>query len=447
MKKGQMITATIKDLGNSGEGVGVYQGCTVFIDRALPGETVTAMITETHKRYARASLVQIDDPSTDRVVPPCPIFDRCGGCQLMHLSYEKQLEVKKQKVEAAFTRIGKLNNVTVASCKPSPSSLHYRNKIQLPVRIVNQHTTIGLYARRSHELVEVEHCLIHCEIGEEAYQVIHKLVTQATISIYDPKTGEGELRHLLIKSAIHTQQLLVVLVTNQKTPSEKLFQLAKSIMEKCPLVKGVVHNFNNQTNNTILGKYYQTLIGNPTINEEVNGLAFKISAASFFQVNTKQAEILYEDILQMAALNGTETVIDAYCGVGTLSLILAKKAKEVKGVECVEAAIVNAKENALINQITNVSFYCDYAEEFLQKQNQVDLLLLNPPRQGVAFSLLEKVKKLLPKTIIYISCDPATLARDLAILYRDGYHIELVQPYDMFPQTAHVETVVKLRRG
>jgi len=445
MELNQTIQLTIHDIGNNGEGVGSYEGCTVFVEGALPGEEVEVSVFQCKKNYARAKLLSILTPSPDRVKPACPLFEQCGGCQIMHLSYDKQLEIKQKKVREALHRIGKITNVDVPPCLPSPLPFAYRNKIQLPVRLKNEEITLGLYARSSHDLIEIDHCLIHCELGEEVYNSVRQIIKNSKLTIYDPITAKGELRHVLIKSAIYTREVLVILVTNGEA-SRELIEIAKKIQNECLQVKGIVQNINIRRDNVILGKKYYTLTGQNFVHEKVCGLVFKISPASFFQVNTQQAECLYAKALELAHLQGSEVVLDAYCGVGTLSLIFARCAKEVIGVECLNEAIKDAEDNAKMNGIENVSFVCANVEDFVKKQTAVDLLLLNPPRQGCDPSFLEKIGKLQPKTIIYISCDPATLARDLVILYSHKYTITTIQPYDMFPQTAHVESVVKLER-
>lgn len=439
-KIGEEITLSIHGLGHSGEGVGYFNGFTIFVDGSLPGETVKARLKSCRKNFGIALLLSIITPSPDRVKPPCPLFGKCGGCQLMHLSYPKQLEAKRQKVVDALHRIGKIDACVINECLPSPLPLSYRNKIQLPVR---EGPSLGLYAKNSHDLISVDHCLIHCELGEEVFQQIKKLLRNSNIEPYDPKTGKGELRHVLIKSGIHTKEVLVVLVTNQKK-SPELCSLARAIIDHAPSVKGVVHNLNQENDNIILGSSFETLEGMSHILEKICNLTFSISAASFFQVNPLQAEKLYLKALELADVQPNETVLDAYCGVGTLSLIFSRSAKKTIGVECVPAAIINAKENAKRNHIHNVSFVCSPAEELIHKLPPTDILLLNPPRKGCDPKFLEGVKKLSPKKIIYISCDPATLARDLKILHTYGYKVDLVQPFDMFPQTSHVECVAKL---
>lgn len=442
-KVGDTISINIHGLGSSGEGVGYFNGFTVFVDGALPGETVEARLYQCQKRCGFAHLLSISSKSPDRVEPSCKFFGECGGCQLMHLSYEKQLEMKRQRVIDALKRIGKIEDCEVGLCVPSPTSLAYRNKIQLPVREKEKELQIGLYARASHDLVEIDHCQIHCALGEEIYESVASLIKQSGIKAYDPKTGLGELRHLLIKSAENTDEVLVILVTNQDA-SPIVLELAKKIMTLNPKIKGVVHNLQRSHNNVILGDAYKTLAGLNFIHERLLGLTFKVSPASFFQVNPKQAELLYSKALEFAELTGNETVLDAYCGVGTLSLIFAQNAKKVIGVECVKEAIQDARENAQINGVENASFVCASAESFITSLSDINLVLLNPPRKGCELSFLEGIRKLAPARLIYISCDPATLARDLSLLRSFRYKVDALQPYDMFPQTSHVESVVKL---
>lgn len=411
----------IEGLGSKGEGVGRLGGYAVFIEGALPGEIVNAEFLEKRKTYARAQVKEIVKKSDDRVVAPCPIYGKCGGCQLMHLSYEGQLRAKRQKVVDALRRIGKVD-VKVEECVPSPSKLNYRNKIQLPVR----NGKIGLYARESHDLVEMEGCLIHCPMGESVLKKIMPVV----------KRFKGELRHLLIKSG--KDEVLVIVVTN-KRPDVELRKLAKEMMACANEIKGVVHNFNTNEHNVILGDEYQVLEGSGSIREQIGDLVFNVSPASFFQVNPKQAENLYLAAIEKAELKGNETVLDAFCGVGTISLFFAQKTKKVVGVEYVPEAIEDARKNAALNGIRNVEFFCDDAAKF--KGGDFDVVILNPPRKGCSPEILENLNA---EKIVYISCDPATLARDLGLL--KGYEITHVQPFDMFPQTAHVETLVTLLR-
>jgi 23S rRNA (uracil1939-C5)-methyltransferase len=440
---GDILSVKIHGLGNSGEGVGYVDGFTFFVEGALPPEVVKVEVLQSKKRYALARLLSIESSSNDRTVPPCKLFGKCGGCQFMHLSYPKQLEAKRQKVVEALGRIGKLPSVPVGPCVASPSPLAYRNKIQLPVRQEKGALQLGLYAKGSHDLIEVDTCLIHCSLGDGIYQSLKEIIKQFRIVPYDPKTKKGELRHLLIKTAIHTKEALVIFVTNQRR-SSSLSKAAKAVMECNPAVKGVIHNLHRGADNVILGSKYYTLEGSDCIHEMCCGLRFKVSPASFFQINSDQAELLYSKALEFAELKGSETVLDAYCGVGTLSLIFAKSAKKVIGVECVQEAINDAIENSRLNKIENAAFVCASSETFISSLAAADVIVLNPPRKGCELSFLEGIGRLRPKRLVYISCDPATLARDLAHLVSFGYQVDAVQPFDMFPQTVHVESIAKL---
>lgn len=442
---GQIISLKIHGIGSGGEGVGYFNGYTVFVDGALPGETVEVKLTLCQKRHGWGDLLSIATSASNRMKPVCPLFGRCGGCQLMHLAYESQLDVKRQRVVDAMVRIGKIEDCNVAECIASPSSLSYRNKIQLPVQNGANGLKIGLYARGSHDLVEVEKCYIHGELGEEVYRSAREILMQSGIEAYDPITGKGELRHLIIKSAVHTGESLVIFVTNQE-PTPLLKRLAKEITKKSPAIRGVVHNRHAGKENVILGRKFTVLEGNGYICEKLCELTFKISPASFFQINPKQAEQLYTKALEFAELSDEDVVLDAYCGVGTLSLVFAKHAKKVIGVECVPDAIEDAKENAKLNGIENVQFVCAASEDWIGSMASADVVLLNPPRKGCELSFLEGLNRLRPKKIVYVSCDPATLARDLKHLQDFGYRIDAIQPFDMFPQTAHVECVAKLYR-
>lgn len=437
------LVISINSLGQTGEGVGHLEGYTIFVDGSLPGEIVKVLLYELHKSYAKAHLVEIIQPSPNRTQPVCPLFGKCGGCQLMHLIYPEQLIQKQKRVENALKEIGKLD-VRVEPCLPSPLELQYRNKIQLPVKQGAEGPYLGLYARASHDLIKVDHCHIHCSIGEEIYQKIQKLLSYSNIEPYDSQKETGELRCILIKSSINLAEVLVTLIT--KTNQVKNLQdFAEKIMGASSLIKGVVQNINGATGNSILSNQYKLLCGSMYLRERLSDLYFHISPASFFQVNPIQAENLYRKALEISCLNGDETVLDAYCGVGTLSLYFARHCKKIIGVECVPEAIKDAHENAKLNSIHNATFICAYSEDYIKNIQSIDLIILNPPRKGCEKSLLEAIKKIRPKKIIYISCNPSTLARDLAILHADEeYTIEMIQPFDMFPQTAHVECLVKL---
>lgn len=421
----QQVEITIERLGVHGEGVASYHGFTLFVEGALPQERVRARVTSVRKNFGRAEILERLTSSPHRVTPVCPLFGRCGGCQIMHLSYEEQLAAKRQRVVDALQRIAKID-VEVLPCIPSPKPLAYRNKIQLPV---GENLRLGLYARHSHDLIEMEKCAIHTDLGEKVLVEVQRLLK---------KHEAHDVKHLLLKTAVKTGQVLLILVTRS---ASLLTKLAEEILQSVPEVKGVVQNIHPEESNVILSSQFRPLAGQEAIEESLCGFTFKVSPASFFQVNPEQAEALYQKVVEYAELTGKERVLDAYCGVGTLSLVLARAAKEVVGVESVAFAIADARENAKRNKITNVEFICGRAEESVSQIKHADVAVLNPPRGGCESAFLDALVKFKPRRIVYVSCDPATLARDLQILTQKGYTVKQVQPFDMFPQTMHVETV------
>lgn len=440
---GEKLSVKVKALGIHGEGVADYFGYTLFVDGALPDEVVNIEVTAVKKSYGVGRLIEIEAASPDRRKPVCPLATTCGGCQVMHLDDAAQLLQKRQRVVDALERIGKITHVTVNPCIPSPDPLYYRNKIQAPIRNGKKGLQVGFYARNSHQLVEVDTCYIHCHLGQKVYETTVSLLKKSGLKAYDWKTGRGELRHLIIKTAVQTDQVLVILVTKGEIV-DPLEKIAAEIRRQCPEVKGVIQNINPHQHNVVFGKEFVVISGEETIEEEILGLRFRVSPASFFQVNPAQAGQLYRQVIQWAELSGNEIVLDAYCGVGTLALLLSGQARQVFGVECVPQAIDNANENAALNKISNAAFVCDDAASWIQTVDKIDVAILNPPRRGCDPSLIQALGKLRPAKVIYVSCDPATLARDVSLLETFGYRLDAVQPFDMFPQTAHVETVVKL---
>lgn len=429
----QKIKLNIERLGIYGEGIGYWNGITVFVEGSLPTETINVSITEVRKNFARAKLVSIEKPSSYRQNPICPVFGSCGGCQLMHLAYSQQLVIKQQHVFDALKRIGKISDPIVLPCIASPFPLHYRNKIQLPFELKNQNPVLGLYAFHSHELIAIETCYIHCELGEKVFNQTKILLQNFIIS---------NLKYVLIKTAVRTNQVLIIFVTDGEHPSVN--SLAYQLFHSMEEIQGVVQNFHKVGSNTVLSSQYKLLIGKDFIQEQVGSLICRISAPSFFQVNPYQAVHLYQKVLEFCDPQGTEIVFDGYCGIGVLSLLLAQKAKEVIGVEISKNAIEDATFNAQQNNCHNIQFKCGKTEELIQSIHHADIIILNPPRKGCEIAVLQQIVFLKPQCLIYVSCDPATLARDLLYLTQNGFNIQYVQPFDMFPQTVHVETVVKL---
>jgi 23S rRNA (uracil1939-C5)-methyltransferase len=424
------IELKITSLSSTGEGIGSFEGLKVFVEGALPEETISAEVTQYKKSYAKAKLLSILTPSSERTEPLCPLFGECGGCQMMHLQYPAQLNLKRQRVIEALKRIGGFQNAEVMPCMPSPFSLGYRNKIQLPVVWDNGKKILGLYRKNSHEVIPINRCLIQCPQGEEILLLITEKLTLPCV------------RYVLIRNSVFREESLVIFVTNGYF-SKELKHFAEELMQAHSSIKGVVENLNTHSDNVILGPTFRILAGRPFIFETLLNKTFKISPSAFFQVNPAQTEKLYEKAIQLAKIQGGETVLDAYCGVGTLAIFAADFAKHVYGIECIPNAIADAIENARLNNQVNTTFTCGKAEDLIQKYRTVDTVFLNPPRKGCDPRLIQALLKIRPKKIIYISCDPATLARDLASL-STSYQLKVVQPFDMFPQTMHVETLVLL---
>jgi len=377
-------------------------------------------------------LLEILCKSAERVAPICEYFGNCGGCQLMHLRYKGQLNVKRQRVVDAIQRISKLDGTVVRECLPSERELHYRNKIQVPV---SDNGEIGLYASDSHRLVMVHSCRIHCEVGERVFSIIGELLLGRNCE---------HLKYILIRSAVRSDEVLVILVTDAF--AENLSELVENIVEKCSNVVGIVQNVNRRQDNVILGGEYKVLFGHSYLCDEILNIKFRVSASAFMQVNSWQAEQLYQIALNYAELRPEDIVLDAYCGIGVLTLSIALQVKWVYGVECIEKAIEDAKVNASLNNIANVDFVCALVEDFIVTCQHVNVVFLNPPRKGCDSRVLEKLQHMGVERIVYISCDPATLARDVSYLSRVGYDLVKVQPIDMFPQTYHVESVALLRK-
>ena len=447
--KGQHIEININGLGSTGEGVGRYQDFTVFVNGALPKEVVKTRITNVKKTYAQGDVQEIIKVSKDRVKPVCPVYDACGGCQLQHLSYEAQLKVKHAQVKDALTRLGHLGEVPVLPTLQAAEPLYYRNKMQFPVSSAKGKLEIGCYMAASHDVVDVEHCYIQKEINNDIIRAVRQWMKMYKINPYNEDKGTGLVRHVMGRVGAKTGEVMVVLVTTTyDIPHSK--ELVKILREQVPNVKSIIQNINKRHTNVILGTKERILWGKNAINDKIGSLSFKISAQSFFQVNSEQAEVLYNKAIEFAGLTGKETVVDVYCGTGTISLFLAKQAKAVYGIEIVPSAIIDARKNAEHNKSDNATFMLgDAAQklpEILAMGVKPDVVVVDPPRAGCEERVLSSIVGVKPKRIVYVSCNPATLARDLAFLDKHGYKTSKVQPVDMFPMTAHVESIALLRR-
>ena len=448
VEKGKEYNIHIESLGTSGEGVGRIDGFTVFVEGGLPGEDLLIRITEVKKNYAAADLLKIINASHDRVKPPCEIYRECGGCQLQHLSYEGQLMAKQQQVKDAMERIGHLKNLPVLPTIGAKEPWNYRNKVAFPVGRDRGRTIIGCFAQGTHKIIDSSDCMIQDKINNDAISAVREVIDKLNIPVYDEDRHTGVMRHVVARTG-EKGQLMVVLVTATKQLSREK-EIIKMLRSRLPQMVSLQQNIQTYRNNVILGRETKLLWGRPTIKARLGKFSFNVSARSFFQVNTKQAEVLYDKALEFAQLTGKETVIDAYCGTGTISLYLAQKARKVYGVEIVSPAIKDAEKNARENKVKNAEFIvgdCTKVMPRLFKQGvRPDVIVVDPPRAGCTEVVLKTFANMQPKRIVYVSCNPATLARDLEILDKLGYKAEKVQPVDMFVASSHVESVALINR-
>ncbi|QNO15312.1 23S rRNA (uracil(1939)-C(5))-methyltransferase RlmD [Alkalicella caledoniensis] len=449
LKKDDIVEIKIEDVTHEGEGVGKIDGFALFVPKTVTGDVVKAKVISTKKAYGRALIEEIITPSPHRVEPKCSVYDDCGGCNLQHASYEHQMQIKRKIVSDAIKRIGGFEDVPVHETL-SADSENYRNKMQAPVGIIEGKTVAGFYKPRSHDIVETESCTIQHSHNNHILNNIVKAVRELEIPPYEEKTGKGTIRHIMTRVGVATNQTMAVIVVTDKTFHKK-GDLVTKIRKLLPKLTTLVINVNNKKTNVILGEESQVVFGPGYIEEISQDITFKISPLSFFQVNPKGMELLYNKAVEYASLTGEENVIDAYCGLGSISLFMAKKAREVIGIEVVPQAVADANENAKINKIENVKFIEGKAEEIMvdlaEKGEYNDVVVLDPPRKGCEESLLVAIKRMAPEKVVYVSCNPSTLARDLKILCQnEDYKLEEVQPVDMFPHTGHVEVVCKLSR-
>jgi 23S rRNA (uracil1939-C5)-methyltransferase len=447
-KPKENIELTITGLGSSGEGVGKLSGFTFFVPGALPGERVQAQVTVLKKNYGQARLSKLLVPSPDRITPPCPVYAQCGGCQLQHLSYPAQLALKRQTVVDAMERIGHFKNLAVLETLGAPDPWHYRNKMQVPAAQGRNHTLhIGCYAQGTHRIIDVDDCLIQQQANNQIVHVVRRWMEQYRIPALEEDARRGIVRHIMGRVGVRTGEVMAVLVTNEpQVPHLK--NLVSMLKKDVPGFVTLVQNLNTRHTNVILGPKNKIIYGPGIIHDRLGDFTFSISPLSFFQVNTLQAEKLYETALQYAALTGQENVIDAYCGTGTITLFLSRKARRALGIEIVAPAIRDARQNARDNHIQNVDFLCGDAArempELVKNGSRPDVVVLDPPRAGCEQRVLDAIAKVRPHRVVYVSCNPASLARDAAILRDRGFVVRKVQPVDMFPHTSHVESVALL---
>ncbi|NUU53242.1 23S rRNA (uracil(1939)-C(5))-methyltransferase RlmD [Paenibacillus taichungensis] len=491
VSKNEETVIDIIGMNHDGEGVGRANGYTLFVQGALPGETVRVRVMKTKKQYGYAKLLEIVKASPDRVSAPCPIYDQCGGCQIQHMSYAGQLAWKRQLVVDNLQRIGKLNvlvedeeqaiqteqispeeqmngsnrirlrmegvmneedaeqGIRVLPTLGMDEPWRYRNKAQVPIGAAEGGLVGGFYAKGSHRIIDMETCLIQHEHNDEVVAKVKELGSHLGISAYNEETGRGLLRHVVVKKAFRTGEMMLVLVTNGRDIPHKDAWIG-SIREAIPHVASICQNVNKKQTNVIFGDETRVLWGRDVIYDYIGDVQFAISARSFYQVNPVQTEVLYGKTVEYAELSGKETVIDAYCGIGTISLFLAQHADQVYGVEIVPEAIEDARSNAMLNEMKNVKFEVGASEDVIPRWKEqgieADVIVVDPPRKGCDPRLLDTILEMKPERVVYVSCNPSTLARDLRVLEDGGYRTVEVTPVDMFPHTVHVESVAVLDR-
>ena len=445
LAKNQEHTVTIEGYGEGGMGVARIDGRVVFVHGALRGEKCRVLILKTLKSVAFAKVLEVLEPSSERIMPDCPYFPRCGGCTYRHIRYEEELRLKKQRVQDNLSRIGG-SDVTVEEILGAQDTLRYRNKAQYPV---SKDGAVGFYRARTHEVIECEHCLLVKPEADAAAEALREYMQSCRVAGYDEKTGRGLVRHLYVRSNAAGESLVCVLVNGDKLPKED--RLVTLLRDACPKCTGIVLGTNTKKGNVILGDRYRTLWGSDRLEDTLCGKTFRLSVPSFYQVNRVQAERLYAKAIEFAGLTGQETVLDLYCGAGTITLALSDHAKKVLGAEIVPEAIDDARENAARNGVKNAEFFCgdasDVAKKLARENLRPDVITVDPPRKGLAADVVESIAEMQPGRVVYVSCDSATMARDVKRLADLGYTAQRACAVDMFPRADHVETVVLLSKG
>ena len=437
-----IYTGTVEGYSSEGLGIVRLDGAVVFVPRTVRGEEIDLRITKVMKTCAAGEIVKIKKPSPERMKPECPYFGRCGGCDFQHMSYTEELRAKRQRVQDTLTRLGG-TDLQVEEILGAKDPAHYRNKSQYPVGAGG---AIGFFQARSHQVVPIDRCLIQSEVSDKTAKAVGDWMKKYKISAYDERTGKGLIRHIYVRVNKKGESLCCVIANGKQLPREP--ELAAFVQAAAPRTVGVVLNTNTKKGNVILGDKYRTIWGQDFLMDTLCGLQFKLSVPSFYQVNRNQAEVLYGKALEFAGLTGEETVLDLYCGTGTITLCLAKQAKRAIGAEIVPPAIEDARENAARNGIENAEFFCGDAADIAAKLEaeglRPDVITVDPPRKGLAPEVIASVAGMGPKRVVYVSCDPATLGRDVKIFRDLGYQPVRACAVDMFPGTRHVETVVLL---
>lgn len=447
LKKNEIRTVTIEGMNSQGAGVARIDGRAVFVAGALPGELCEIKLLKVSNTAVYAKAFRIIEPSAHRIEPECPYFSKCGGCSFLHADYGEELDIKRSRVNDALRRIGGLD-ISVTEIIGAPTRCRYRNKAIFAVAKEDGRTVTGFYRPRSHQVIPVESCLIQSKEADEAATAVREWMDRHSVSCYDETDGTGLVRNVFVRTAFSTGMVMVCLVSNGDIPGKS--ELVKMIRDRLPSVASIILNINKNRGNVVLSGSFATLWGADFIEDVLLGLRFRLSPLSFYQINSLQVEKLYSKALEYAGLTGKEKVLDLYCGTGTIGLCAAGKAEKVVGVEVVEAAITDAKINAELNKIGNAEFICADAGEaakiLAERGFRPEVVFLDPPRKGLASDVIDTVSEMSPERIVYVSCDPATLARDLKLFDERGYKAVKAAVLDMFPGTAHVECVVLMTR-
>lgn len=450
LQVGQVVPMDVKRLGINGEGIGYVERQVVFVPGALPEERALVRITKVEQRHANGELVSVLKKSPLRVEPPCPVYFECGGCSMQHLKYEGQLEMKRELVRESFARYAKMPNAPIEPTVGMDDPWSYRNKVQLPIVQHQGDVVVGLYKAGSHQIVDVSGCMVQHPKTNRIVQEVREIAKELGISLYDEKTHKGEVRTIVARVGFETGECQLTVVTRTKELSHRK-EFVEQVRDRLPEINSIMQNVNPEKTSLIFGDETVALWGKEHIEETLGDVQFSLSPRAFFQLNPEQTVKLYNLVEEAAALTGEEVVVDAYCGVGTIGLWLAKKAKEVHGMDIVPEAIDDAWRNAEKSGIENATFIEGAAEkvlvEWFRKGLQPDVVVVDPPRTGLAPELVQALVKTAPERIVYVSCNPSTLAKDCAVLL-DRYEVVKVTPVDMFPQTSHVESVsVLVRKG
>lgn len=448
LKKNETLELIVQSIGSNAEGICRHDNMVVFVAGALPGERITAKIIHVKKNYAYGLLQTVIEPSIHRQEPPCPHFGKCGGCSCQHMTYDYTLAYKTSVVQDCFTKIAKLP-CTVQPALAAKTPFYYRNKTAVPVAFEDGKAQCGFYAPRSHRLISVKQCMIAKPQSDLINNAVLQWMERCQVTAYSEETGTGLIRHIVSRVSENGESLALLVINGTTLPAQE--ELIVLLTSQVPGLVSISYSRNENNDNVILGKGYTTIFGKPCVEEKLDNLTFRISPLSFFQVHTAQAEALYQKALEMAAPKPSDRIMDVYCGAGTITSFFARHVAHADGIEIVPQAIVNAKENAALNGIENVTFYEGEAEtilpQLIEEGLRPDLIILDPPRKGVAPEVLQAVVDSGVQKIVYISCHPATQARDAAFLADAGYQIEGCQPVDMFCYTSGIENILLMARA